>query len=42
MLRKEYRFEVPQYRQLRIVCVSEGDKDREPEKKTTQGLLFSK
>jgi hypothetical protein len=41
MLRNEYRFEVLKYRQLRIVCVSEGDKDTEPEK-TTHGSLFSK
>jgi hypothetical protein len=35
MLRKEYRFEVPKYRQLRILYMSEGDKDTETEKSHT-------
>jgi len=43
MLRKEYeyRFEVPKYRQLRIVCMSEGDKDKEPGKKNPHKVYSS-
>jgi len=32
ILGKEYRLEVPKYRQLRTVCVSEGVEDTEPGK----------